>query len=358
MAKKTAPQPQLTRIYLRASTDKQNASRAKDSLTEFAKEKGLIIAGCYEENESGTILERPELNRLIADSKPNDIVLIEDIDRLSRLTLDNWIILKQRIKAKQLYIVALNIAPTHTVIALSADESTRWFAMTITDLVIEISAENARKAYETLRNRTRQGIDRVLANPTDKAEKYLGRPTDLGKYTDILELLDKGVSWRKVTKLLKCSITTIKKAKDWNEQGRPDLNIKFKERKRKSKSRLTAIDDTPILPPSEPKPEPAPIPSPTTKPTKKAKPTPQGLPLYDGDTTHLDNDWRVNGLNDEQFAKLQYYSGDFGDFNIDLFMKQIEQGKSYLVILNEIKPKLQNPKTAQKYKGIDEILAK
>jgi DNA invertase Pin-like site-specific DNA recombinase len=43
----------LARAYLRASTDEQDASRAKGSLLAFAKEHGLRIAACYVENESG-----------------------------------------------------------------------------------------------------------------------------------------------------------------------------------------------------------------------------------------------------------------------------------------------------------------
>jgi len=52
------------RAYLRASTDEQNAARAKDSLTQFANDHGQRIAAFYTENISATQLERPELNRL------------------------------------------------------------------------------------------------------------------------------------------------------------------------------------------------------------------------------------------------------------------------------------------------------
>jgi hypothetical protein len=33
---------------------------------------------------------RPELFRLIADSRPDDVLLIEQVDRLSRLTATDW----------------------------------------------------------------------------------------------------------------------------------------------------------------------------------------------------------------------------------------------------------------------------
>ena len=75
----------LARSYLRASTNEQDASRARAAVEAFAAEHGLHIVGTYTENESGAKLARPELFRLIADSRPGDVLLIEQVDRLSRL---------------------------------------------------------------------------------------------------------------------------------------------------------------------------------------------------------------------------------------------------------------------------------
>ena len=75
----------FVRAYLRASTKEQDASRAKADLEAFTRERGLTIAATYVENESGASLQRPELFRLLADSRPGDILLIEQVDRLSRL---------------------------------------------------------------------------------------------------------------------------------------------------------------------------------------------------------------------------------------------------------------------------------
>ncbi len=80
----------FVRAYLRASTNEQDATRARVQLESFAKERGLAIAATYIEHESGTKLARPELFRLLADSRPGDILLIEQVDRLSRLTADDW----------------------------------------------------------------------------------------------------------------------------------------------------------------------------------------------------------------------------------------------------------------------------
>ncbi len=80
----------VARSYLRASTDEQDATRARAAVESFAAEHGLNIVGKYVENESGAKLARPELFRLIADSRPDDVLLIEQVDRLSRLTAADW----------------------------------------------------------------------------------------------------------------------------------------------------------------------------------------------------------------------------------------------------------------------------
>ena len=48
------------RMYLRASTDEQDATRARTDLQAFAIERGLDIMATYIENESGAKLAGPE----------------------------------------------------------------------------------------------------------------------------------------------------------------------------------------------------------------------------------------------------------------------------------------------------------
>ena len=120
--------PMLARLYLRASTDEQDASRTRASLEAFAAERGLLIAGAYVENESGAKLARPELFRLLADSKPGDVLLIEQVDRLSRLTSADWTRLRADLDARQVRVVVLDL-PTSWMLAAPADDFTgRMFA--------------------------------------------------------------------------------------------------------------------------------------------------------------------------------------------------------------------------------------
>ena len=91
-------------IYVRASTKDQDAERALDDLKEFASKLNEEIKE-YVENESGTKLDRPVLNQLLADAVKGDTLLVESVDRLSRLTQAEFKVLKGRIEEKGLKLL-------------------------------------------------------------------------------------------------------------------------------------------------------------------------------------------------------------------------------------------------------------
>lgn len=76
----------IARIYLRVSTDEQDLSR-QERIVEDARAAGYYVAGVYREKASGANMNRSELQRMIADLQPDDVIIAERIDRLSRLPL-------------------------------------------------------------------------------------------------------------------------------------------------------------------------------------------------------------------------------------------------------------------------------
>ncbi|EPM44230.1 resolvase [Pseudomonas syringae pv. actinidiae ICMP 18804] len=56
----------------------------------------------YLKNASGAAADRPEQLRLLKDAHKGDLLLIESIDRLSRLPVDDWQKLKTAIDSKGL----------------------------------------------------------------------------------------------------------------------------------------------------------------------------------------------------------------------------------------------------------------
>ena len=67
----------FVRAYLRASTKDQDARRARDGAPQVCQGTWTEDRAYYIENESGASLKRPELFRLLEDSHPGDVLLIE-----------------------------------------------------------------------------------------------------------------------------------------------------------------------------------------------------------------------------------------------------------------------------------------
>ncbi len=160
----------FVRAYLRASTFQQDASRARGALDAFAGEQGLRIAARYVENESGAKLHRPELFRLLDDCEAGDVLLVEQVDRLSRLTSPDWIKLRAAIDAKQVRIVALDL-PTSWTLAAPADDFTGRMFAAVNNMMLDVLAAVARKDYEDRRRRQSEGTARAKAKGL-----YKGRP--------------------------------------------------------------------------------------------------------------------------------------------------------------------------------------
>ncbi|MBB4000674.1 recombinase family protein [Aureimonas pseudogalii] len=195
----------FVRAYLRASTGDQNANRARDQLRTFAEERGLRVAAYYVENESGAKLARPELFRLLADSHPGDVLLIEQVDRLSRLISTDWEMLRAELSARQVRVVALDL-PTSWMLAAPADEFTGRMFAAVNGMMLDVLAAVARKDYEDRRRRQAQGQERAKA-----AGVYKGRPEDTRRNAGIAAMLKGGSSWTAVQQAFGCSRATVAK---------------------------------------------------------------------------------------------------------------------------------------------------
>jgi DNA invertase Pin-like site-specific DNA recombinase len=195
----------FVRAYLRASTSDQDATRARAQLDAFAHERGLTIASAYVENESGTTLARPELFRLLRDCRPGDVLLIEQVDRLSRLTEDDWRKLRAEIDAKRVRIVSLDL-PTSWSFAAPTDEFTSRVFLAINGMMLDVLAAAARKDYDDRRRRQAQGQARAKA-----AGLYKGRPEDTVRNEAIAGMLQAKQTWTQIMAATGCSRTTLQR---------------------------------------------------------------------------------------------------------------------------------------------------
>ena len=195
------------RAYLRASTSEQDATRAKSLLEQFAKESNQKIASWFIENESGAKSQRPELMRLLNDSLEGDIILIESVDRLSRLKGDDWQSLRAMINSKGLRVVSIDLPTSHAAIkSANSDEFTSRMLDAVNNMMLDMLAAIARKDYEQRRERQKQGIDKARSQG-----RYKGRPVNENMHKKIHELLKKGFSIRKTAEIIGCAPSTVQR---------------------------------------------------------------------------------------------------------------------------------------------------
>ena len=194
----------FARVYLRASAEDQDAERARGDLDTFAAERGLTIVGYYVENESGAKLARPELIRLLRDSRPGDVLLVEQVDRLSRLTSGDWAKLRREISDRQIRVVALDLPTSYMLADNDAESFTARMADSINGMLLDMLAAVARKDYEDRRRRQDQGIAKAKLDG-----KYAGRPEDTKRNAAIVAMLERGQSWSSIVDATGCSRSTL-----------------------------------------------------------------------------------------------------------------------------------------------------
>jgi DNA invertase Pin-like site-specific DNA recombinase len=194
------------RAYLRASTDEQDANRARDRLKAFAGERGLEIVAWYVENESGAKLARPELFRLLADAHAGDILFVEQVDRLSRLTASDWEALKAQMAAKQIRVVAIALPTSWMMAAKANDEFTGRMFEAINGMLLDMLAAVARKDYDDRRRRQAQGRAKAKAEGL-----YNGHQEDVERNAGIGQMIAAGQSWSSIQAATGCSRATIAK---------------------------------------------------------------------------------------------------------------------------------------------------
>lgn len=193
--------------YLRASTKEQDAKRARASLEDFAKKQGFKVSKFFEENASGASLARPQLFDLLETADYGDGVLIESVDRITRLNQADWEALRDTLQSKGLRLISLDLPTTHDF-AKAGDWLTDSIIENINRMMLDVMAVTARTEYETKRKRQAEGIAKAKAKG-----RFKGRPADTEKHNKIKKLLNAGMTWSEIEKLVPCSSWTIAKVK-------------------------------------------------------------------------------------------------------------------------------------------------
>lgn len=188
------------RIYVRASTKDQDAERALEDLKQFSGNFSAQYIE-YVENESGTKLERPILNKLLDNSENGDTLLVESVDRLSRLSQSDFDVLKGRIKDKGLKLIVADLPTTH-VLMNTDDTITSSILSLVNNLLIDLLATMARLDNDKRIERIKQGLARSGYKPT-------GKKANTDKHARIKELNNKGLTKEEISKAVGCGVATV-----------------------------------------------------------------------------------------------------------------------------------------------------
>lgn len=197
------------RIYLRASTEDQDATRAEHLLDEAAQRHGLTVLGKYIENASGTRLDRKELQRLLGDAQPGEVLLVESVDRLSRLSQAEWKQLRDIIHVKGLRLVVEDL-PTSHQLTKDDDSISGQILEVINSMLLDLMATMARLDQEKRVERIKQGLEKKKA----RGEKVGGKSVDQAKHAAIQKhLKNESLTVEQVAKLSGCGVATVYRVK-------------------------------------------------------------------------------------------------------------------------------------------------
>ena len=194
----------IARIYLRVSTDEQDLTRQND-IVRSTRDAGYYIAGVYREKASGARVDRPELQRMIADLQPGEVVVAEKIDRLSRLPLPQAEQLVNSIRARGARLAIPGMVDLSDL-AADADGMTKIVLESVQELLLKLALQMARDDYETRRERQRQGVQLAKS-----AGKYAGRIADTTIHKRIVALRGAGQTIQRTAELSGCSASQVKR---------------------------------------------------------------------------------------------------------------------------------------------------
>ena len=194
----------IARLYLRVSTLQQDLQR-QESIEATARSADYYIAGIYRENASGARADRPELLRMINDLQAGEVVIAENIDRISRLPLAEAEKLVASIRSKGAKLSIPGLVDLSDLVAESEGVA-RIVIESVQELLLKLALQVARDDYEVRKERQRQGVQRAK-----QQGKYQGRKANTDTHKQIVALRRSGVTITRTADIAGCSISQVKR---------------------------------------------------------------------------------------------------------------------------------------------------
>lgn len=184
--------------YLRVSTDAQDVANQRHGLLEYANACALVPVSMIEDSASGkTPWQGRELGALLDRAKEGDTILVAEISRIARSTLQ----VLEFLQAAAARGVSVHVTKSKMIMDNSMQSK-------ITAVVMGLAAEIER---EMIAARTKEALAKRKAEGVK-----LGRPSGEAatlaldaSAAQIKDLLAKGVSKRSIAKIVECSPQTL-----------------------------------------------------------------------------------------------------------------------------------------------------
>lgn len=172
--------------YCRVSTNKeeQTHDRQKTAIETYAKENSIEVERWIEERFTGKTLERPEYQLLKKQLRPEDILIISDIDRLGR-NADEVIWEIKELKKSGIRLISLDTPYLNDYNFVMQNSNNSLYIMCV-DILITLKAHIAQQEREKMSIRIKQGLEHVkehgskTGNPVGRPKLTL--PKDFEKY--------------------------------------------------------------------------------------------------------------------------------------------------------------------------------
>lgn len=138
------------------------------------------------------------------------MLLIEQVDRLSRLSPDDWTSLKANSAAKKASVVSLDLATSHAALKAThgQDDFTKGMINAVNRMLLDMLAVIARKDYDDRHHRQAEGIRTAKTR-----DVYKGRQADQTLHNRIKECPDAGKSPRENAEFFRCAVSTVQRVK-------------------------------------------------------------------------------------------------------------------------------------------------